>query len=309
MKNFFTLIILILLTACGVSPEEKELRRANAFDISGSYIVSDADKNQMNSLNIINESDRSNVFVQISRNNFTKAEEAAFDRQKISLNDVENLRLNLTIGKGKPIDLSGGENISKDFGKSTRVYVVTNNQEGKKIGNFSVNYSFYGTMLKDSDIITGKLTLIINETIEENNKITIHFRETIDIPVVAKNTSLSQNQYLGSWSGSIQSSDEVLKQAFQKVTIEKLSESFYTIKPSRDSFYFNGEKFTFNAKSFPMKNLSSATPTVSISFLGENKTQIQLTANIYALGMMMGTISKVEMNENEALGQIHFKRN
>ncbi len=309
MKQIITLIFITLLTACVASPEEKEMRRSNAFDISGNYTVANFESNQITSIEIFNESDRSNVYLQLSRNNFTRDEEVAFDRQKISLNDVEKLRRNFQIGKGRPLDLSGGENISKDYGQTTSLYVLTNKNEKVSIGNFEVLYSFNAKMAKDSNIISGNLTLIINETVKENNTYTIYFRERIDIPVTAKNNSLTQSQNIGTWSGQIQSNEDVIKQAFQKITIEKLSESFYTVKPSREEFYINGEKFVFNAKSFPMKNLNNPTPTISISFLGENKNQIQFNANIYALGMMMGSVSKVEASENETLAQIHFKRN
>jgi predicted oxidoreductase len=61
--SIFVLSSMIILTSCGVSPEEKEQRRANAFDISGQYQLnsSQLDRGEV-SLDIVNESDRSNFY-------------------------------------------------------------------------------------------------------------------------------------------------------------------------------------------------------------------------------------------------------
>ena len=186
LKFFFNLIMLLTLTttlaSCGISPEEKEQRRANAFDLSGTYQIGSG-----TTMQIVNEGDRSNVYAIIDRGGFTRGEEQAFARQGISLNMVEKFRTRFEIGKGKHLTyFQGGENISTDFGKSSKVSLYTNTNEDLSVDNYSINYSIYATMDKASATLKGTLTMSISKTTTTNGQTNIESVERYDIPFSSK---------------------------------------------------------------------------------------------------------------------------
>lgn len=87
-------MLITLTTACGVSPEEKEQRRANAFDIAGRYEVkSNTTETEEIIIQIDNESDRSDVYAIIEREGFSSEEIEAFEKQNISLRDVDRFKI------------------------------------------------------------------------------------------------------------------------------------------------------------------------------------------------------------------------
>jgi hypothetical protein len=313
LKTLFVLTCLSTLAACGyTSPEEKEQRRANAFDISGVYTLSSAASRSTNSttMEIVNESDRSDVYGVVSRGAFTASEEAAFSRQNISLNDVEKFRTKFKFGAGKHEIFTGGENISDDMGASSHVFISTNSQEGLTLGEITISYSMSGTVTKSDFTLNGSLIMTITKTETTNNSVSITTLERIEMPFSAKCAGLFSNQYMGSWEGKMTSDDQNITSALNILILSKNNEETYRITPKSSTFIFAGEVFTYNSKSLSTDSLALVDfPEVDVEFMGNKGSKIELMGNIYSLGSLTGVISKIDSAKNiEQIGNFQLKR-
>ena len=126
--------VILVAGGCVTSPEEREARRSNAFNLTGEYesVLSDSDV----SLNfeILNEEGNHDILIFMGRrgDSLTDTEETFLEelaeKHNISISSEEILRnaSNLILGKGHPlIDLRGGENISDNFGRSSKFNVCS----------------------------------------------------------------------------------------------------------------------------------------------------------------------------------------
>lgn len=178
---FLLLVLSMILTSCFATSEEKEQRRLNAFDISGTYSVKTSSYTPM-TLTIVNESDVSNVYAVISRGDFTNEEKSAFLRQGISLNEVEKFRTTFYFGQGRHFSwLVGGENISTDIGKSSTVFISTSSGEGLNTPDYDISYSVSASMHKSDMVLRGKITMTIQAMEVVNGQKTYVTKETVDM--------------------------------------------------------------------------------------------------------------------------------
>ncbi|NOT80423.1 MAG: hypothetical protein HOP07_15625 [Bacteriovoracaceae bacterium] len=185
MKKILNLLLLLSITiitaSCVPSPEEKQQRRDNAFDISGEYVVVTSSYTPT-TLKIINEDSFSNVYGTITRGDFTEAEKAAFSRQNISLNAVEKFRTNFKIGLGRHFSwFPGGENISDDIGASSKLFITTSSDEGLFVDQYEIDYSVSGTMHKNDKILKGRITMTIIKNEVVNGQKQYVTKETINM--------------------------------------------------------------------------------------------------------------------------------
>ena len=120
------LVVMVLVTGCGMeaSPEEKQARRDNAFDVSGDY--SPHEESSGFKLNIKNESGRHDIVVSVLRDGLTEGEVNFLNNNKVSVSRVESLLgKKIVLGKGATHQLYGAENVSDDFGASSKVRVLS----------------------------------------------------------------------------------------------------------------------------------------------------------------------------------------
>lgn len=322
MNKLFKLLALISITAgmtsCGVSLAEKEQRRANAFDIEGRYLIStNQNENDETILDIKNETDRSNVFGTVERSNFTKEEEAAFKRQNISLNDVEKFRTQFKIGVGVHGQLAGGENISDDLGNSSRLLISTSGTESVFLGKDTIRYLVSANIAKSDFTLKGKLIMQIEhlDTVTDSKTgattTTLSIKELVEIPFTAKNSEIFFNQYMGVWNGKIYSDSTAINTVLLNISISKIDNLSFEVKPAKTTFEFKGESFVFNKISKDIDDLAkNEFPEINIEFIGNQGSKIEVMGNIYSLGMFSGVISKIDLNKNnEQIGNFQYKRN
>ncbi len=165
-----TLVKLLSITALSwtlsgcASEAEKEARRENAFDLAGQYTsTSRAGSSIEFNMNISNESGRHDVVASMDRALAITNQESTFLQNRHSINPAtvsSYFTKTLALGRGSQNSLEGGENISDDFGESSRVSLCTNSF--KYDSQKSLRYCMSGTIRKTDFVLRGQLTLYVS---------------------------------------------------------------------------------------------------------------------------------------------------
>ena len=176
IMNSFMIAGFVFLSAC-VSEEERQARRDNVYDLSGKYQTVEDSEIQF-SFEVTNESGKHDIFVTLNRTTpLTDEERELLSKLKqdhnLSDETIFNQPTQITFGKGSSIVsyFEGGDNISYDFGKSSRFHVCSsdnpeyksNKQEAdKKDIILKIRYCLTGSVKKESkEIIDGRLILSV----------------------------------------------------------------------------------------------------------------------------------------------------
>ena len=171
------IILSIFLSGC-LSEEEIKARQENAFDIAGTYKTTEDSEVQLN-FTITNQNVKHDILVQFNRTSplpLTDQEKELFSdlakKHGVSVETLTSKPFPAIFGGNfdsfsKSMD--GGENISSNFGKTSRFHVYSDNPpeyeskkvvEGGKNVKLQIQYSFSGTVKKESkNVIEGKLSL------------------------------------------------------------------------------------------------------------------------------------------------------
>lgn len=152
-KNLKILLVnvFLFLGAC-VSDKEKTVRRENAFDINGSYRAELGGRDGLN-FQIINEKGHHDIVIKLNREGHFKENEKKFlarleQDHGIKIND------NMLFEKSKKIILGkgyfwlndvqrGGENISDNFGKTSKFFVCS---RGRSIYRIHKDLAFFSSL-------------------------------------------------------------------------------------------------------------------------------------------------------------------
>ena len=160
------------LSGC-ISPEERKARQDNAFDISGNYQTVE-DSEVPFQFEITNQDAKHDIFVKLTRSNsLTEKEKELLSKVKtehgITSDDILNQPTEITFGEKSGLDLEGGDNISTDFGKTSRFFVCSDNtpeyesakkEADKKDLRVRVYYCLSGLVKKESkNMVEGELIL------------------------------------------------------------------------------------------------------------------------------------------------------
>ena len=174
IMNSFIVAGFVFLSAC-ISEEEKQARRDNVYDLSGEY-QTQVDSEIQFSFEVTNESGKHDIFVTLNRTTpLTDEERELLSKLKqdhnLSDETIFNQPTQITFGKGSSIVsyFEGGDNISDDFGKSSRFHVCSsdkpeyksNKQEADKEDiTLEIRYCLTGSVKKESkQIVDGQLIL------------------------------------------------------------------------------------------------------------------------------------------------------
>jgi|GEM_PF-2325478 len=161
-----SLSLIVSLTAC-LSPEERQARQAWALDVSGGYTQADVDP--AGTLAIENENDKNDVKLTFTRGALEDGEQAILDRVS---DETERAALaeTLVMGLGESQlwgALAGGENISRDFGESSEVWVASEAiaLEGSIAEATDGNLRYYThlTIENGTDALQGTFSLVVSE--------------------------------------------------------------------------------------------------------------------------------------------------
>ena len=184
ITNPLLVVLGVFLVGC-LSPEERKARQDNAFDISGNYQTVEDSEEQFQ-FEITNQNAKHDIFVKLNRDSLTDKEKKLLSKLKtehsLTSDDILNPPTEMTFGGSgsSELDLDGGDNISDDFGKTSKFFVCFDNapkytsnrkEEGKKNIELHISYCLSGLIKKESkEIVEGKLTLSASYRYEHTDK-------------------------------------------------------------------------------------------------------------------------------------------
>lgn len=163
-KLFTAVTVLAVASGC-LSEEEKEARRAWAYDISGEYDEAREEGVEAGEVTITEESSKNDIKITFVRGAIYAGEQEYIDL--IADDDERALVVaELVLGEGESEaqeSLVGGENISDNFGESSKLSVggpsfdATPKLEGAT--DAKVSYAMSAEILNQSDELRGTLTV------------------------------------------------------------------------------------------------------------------------------------------------------
>ncbi len=200
----------LLLNGCS-SKEELQARRDNAYDISGEYAVKKSNESDVSLFfSVKNESGRHDIVVDLERvDGYSEIEQQFLKKENVSSKDVfkyfgNHIQLGKGLNKINKDHVNGGENISTDFGETSRFHVCS------EVYKFSekkeVYYCLNGTVKKNNTKVTGELSLNvvhIEEKIVNGQKSKSRIINKQSLYYVSYTDQVFYKQYLGKWSGDL----------------------------------------------------------------------------------------------------------
>lgn len=158
LKHLILIILPLILISC-LSDEEIRMRQLCALDCSGSYSTSYSSDLYM-TVNIINEFEYHDILVTIYRT-ITDEEIELFKENSVYIGSViSKLGSNIILGDGYSYSWWGGENYSDDFGKTSQIYVTSEDYEFQ---NTEAQYTFEATRTKFESSLRGTLELELSK--------------------------------------------------------------------------------------------------------------------------------------------------
>jgi hypothetical protein len=321
LTQLLTLFAILLATiGCGVSPEEKEQRKANAFDLAGRYEAPIGEKEVM-VMNITNEGgDRSNILIKVDRKGLSDAEYNLVTQHGIAPATVEEkYGESFTIGDGKYEYLRGGENISDDLGESSRFIVGTHNSESLNLADgVRIDYTIEGEIKKSDYVIRGKITMSITkeeDEVDESGVMVTTRKEVgqIEIPFAAKSEGLFYQQYFGAWNGKMDIMNSELESSLWdlQITIESKEDDVLCVLSSKSQLKYKGVSYNLQKQEKDLRVLREQEyPLVELEFTSSNGNKIVLSGSIFSLGAFHGVVQYIDYQNNSEtpLGSFQYKK-
>ncbi|MGE0528927.1 MAG: hypothetical protein AB7P49_17820, partial [Bdellovibrionales bacterium] len=311
------LVLSMVLAACA-SDAEKQERRENAFDVSGSYKATRASGSDLDiGFEIANESGRHDIVIRLERLSPVTDKEREFltsaglDADRV----FKHFGSHLELGRGyDKKHLEGGENVSDSFGESTRFFVCT--PEFQYDAEYRLLYCLGGSISKKDKNMDGRLEL---RWIRER-KVTIDGKAGKEISAANMElkfrSDVSQvfyKQYLGHWSGDIfQLREDFDISSFGTlVLVQNFSSDTYVVQPKRETIPYRGESYTYDSKAsqFSIEDLKRPSyPAVQAVFQGPHGKRIVLFGQIWSLGNLTGNIVLIESEKQTDLATFRHKK-
>lgn len=293
------------MTVGCASQSEKEERRQNAFDISGNYSPLTLSPSKL-SFKIINESGRHDVKVEIGRDSFHTLELEAYQKRGLDSAKIKELTGNpILLGEGYfKDDPNGGENISDDFGETSKISIT------KRIQYDSVNqltYTFSATIKKNEFILHGTFSISLNDN---STYITL-----LSLPFDCQNGTKFFQQYFGGWSGLVTPKDlnekglSSLKQLFIEESDTNNNDEQFSVRPAIKTLLYRGKAYLFESKVFSNQNLiTQPSPSIEMRFVSNSSERLVFFGNMFSLGNLSGSIVKIDSGTEETLATFQFKK-
>ena len=297
------------------SKEEIKQRQKNAFDVSGEYTTVPSSPTQL-TFKITNESERYDIRLEIPREGLTSSETEFFKRQGIEPQGVIDFFSNpMVLGAGKQNEFEGGENISDDFGVTSRLYIHSN--EFAYSGDLKIQYRFSATVKKSDFVMRGSLTASVLERkteTDQSGKTSTYWgqRGELGLTFEARNGDAFFKQYFGNWSGSVtrKTAIEGTFSAVSGLRIDKIASDSFRLNPSQRSITYQGKNFEFIDAAFPIGDLSDQEfPTIEMRFnrLGTDE-RLVFFGNVMSLGDLTGSVVYIQNGIEESVGSFQFKK-
>lgn len=318
----------LLLSGC-ISPEEREARRADAFDVSGLYTASTRLGSEVDmNFRIINEAGRHDIRIEVEKPRLTDAERAFLLPKNLDPGRVfELFTKKFELGRGKTNEYSG-ENASDDQGRSSRLYVCTTPRQYSR--ETTLKYCFSGVLQREARELTGHLILMWEES-RPGGRTGGEVRYSLDELRMAFRSEIriaaSHSQYFGSWSGRAYDLHPELDLSGGMLQL--------TIKPDESSNAFSlefrpGAKIVFRGKEFlyqyshrgtsifdgrelsqgQVEELYDATyPAVQFAFRSSDGQYLIFLGHIYSLGNLSGSLVLWAGRDTSQLAVLRYSKN
>ena len=331
-KNFLVLMLIWMVVSCA-SKEEKIERAQNAFDLEGSYAVTQGAQSEIGmNYNVRNESGRNDIIIYINERTPLHIKEINL-LKKHSVNEADIFEhfftnpLELGRGKNSGTDWEGGDNISDDFGNSSKFYVCSPEHNYSK--DITIHYCMNGVAKKSEKSIIGGLTLFLKKkTIKVENGQNVESEEIESVVLNFKNKEALNfyKQYLGIWRQDyLYSTDAVMGKLLESLVIaeKNVSEGVVSVMITPSYFLkeknlnFAGKKYIFDQTkhTYKLADFIDHDPIdIQFTLTEEDPKGLQklhFTGQIWSLGNFSGEVQLVnEKGEFETVGIVrYFKKN
>jgi hypothetical protein len=318
------LLVTTFLASCA-SPAEREERRQNAFDLSGQYLVSQDEKSEVPmKFHISNQRSRYDIVVDLERMaEMTDDEMQLLAEEEIPLDLVKEAFLDRSfkLGEGRDM-LEGGENISDDFGETSRFFVCSAAVSYVKPEDikYDISYCLTGKAKRNETEIYGRLSLSVVK-VEDDPESTNPEDKRVVHRSVAKNyrTTLDGrfvDQYVGQWSGDVYESVSDAGGSLNRLAAIQIQKAegpeALILRPTHvteilweDKRYLYDEaESTITIASIEEEDY----PAVHIVFKGPNSARIILAAQIWSLGDLTGSVILIEGDDQTDLASFRMKK-
>lgn len=304
------------LVGCA-SEAEKEARRENAFDLAGTYTATAQSGSSFDfTMNISNENGRYDVFATMDRALAITNQESTFLQNKHGLNPgtvSSYFTKTLSLGRGSGNSLDGGENISDDFGESSRVSICT--ASFKYNAQKSLRYCMNGTIRKSDFVLRGQLTLYVStetQKVDQNGKPYTEVEvDSTSLPFIAKGNDVYLNQYFGTWAGAVTVNDDAGTDTTRvsSMVIQRASDTTFSVSAPVGSITVQGQAYAFESRSFATTQLADKTiPLVEMSFRRNDTDRVIFVGEIRSLGNLSGSVIWINGPNRVLLGSFLFKK-
>ncbi len=311
--NLMLALILSCLVGCA-SKEELQKRKDNAFDSSGTYATIKAESEIDFGMVITNESSASDVLVSVMRPQLTTTETEFF--KNLGLDPAKVMTLigtTMPLGRGKQHELEGGENISDDFGASSKLSV--DGDDYVYDSSWTITYRMSGVTLKSDMIMRGYLTATAvksTPSTDANGKpVTKRESYSQSLKFAASNGKPFYMQYFGSWTGAISINSGVNSDAnkITSLTLVSTGADTYSLSAGYSSITRDGKTFNYQAINYSVVDLAkNDIPTLQINFKGDDGSYLILYGEIWSLGTFTGSLVYVSGTTTTSLGSFTFKK-
>ena len=174
--SYILIILSIFISGC-LSEEEIKARQDNAFDISGTYQTTPDSEIQM-SFTITNQNAKHDISISVNRTSPLSAQEQELlsklaTEHGIPVETLTAQPFPVTFGANSNLfgeSISGGDNVSRDFGKTSRISICSDNPSeyesqklvtGQRNLKLEISYCLLGIVKQENKNIIeeGKLSL------------------------------------------------------------------------------------------------------------------------------------------------------
>jgi|GEM_PF-2762155 len=300
----------LTLAACP-SLEEQELRKTNAFNLSGEYLVINRGPDEAAfSLKITNEVGRHDIVGEVFRETtMTSREQYHLQQYGISSLGLQAfLGSPMIFGKGETSTMQGGENISKDGGESSEFYICTGTyyeQSFFSTGEPSTaQYCLRGEKIKGSDYISGTLELNVYGPTSEKDRRTgkAVYRPSqvaMEFQTETKN-HFDTNQFFGEWTLNFYDEEtNFLSNGMKGLLVSRVSGNEIRVSPKETfQIQYQGETFSYSESQSRMdfeEFQKDDIPTLRMVFEGSSSERLILfRASIHSLGEVTGLVDVLD---------------
>lgn len=326
-KYVLTLLGVVFLISCA-SEAEKEERQETAFDISGGYQSLATEGSEVEMIfEIKNESGRHNIMAIVERLGPLTEKETAVLANRVNVQNVYThfFKEPLVLGEGYHETLPGGENISEDFGETSKFLVQSKPLKyvlESPDHYYEVKYILKGSFKKDVPTVTGDLTMEIKEITQAKDDGRILNTTSLE-PVTLKYNSTAKKpfykQYLGTWEGELEAKsatkrllerDSLDLDLFKTVLVTEENE-LVSMKLPMTTFEFKGNKYDYVPTESQLESKDfrrSSSPEVKVLFKGPENKRILLIGHILNLGSFTGQLFYINGNTQEVLATFRHKK-